>query len=593
MLDILWVALFLLLVIGVPYIYSKKGVRFCIGIAYVIGVIVFAKLFYEYQGLKSVLSSLVFSAQLFAFNVSGSELVEMLEAVQENVTFGYVLCAWASFLICPVLTVSVLLTYIKKTLDRAKLKTRIFRDIYIFTYKCESTCLLAQDICAENKRAVVVFADSEGEDAGGRILSVCRTPAEIVAMINGTNNINLCINDADTGEILDKLNSFLANQKQRTKKAKIYIFSDNPIAHEVIDGIKKTAPLQHIQVISTNALLMREILWDYPLFSNMHTPDELNVTVLGVGDFGGYFAKNSLWCATLPDCKLRLNLVDADKEENILRRVSDNIPKDYFDIEIFSENINTNCFFDRISNSRLKNSDYILVAMGNDDLNISISRKVRLHFARWGKSPFIMTVLKNQSKFSVMKEILAKEGIVVTGGAENMYSYDRMFNDRFFSRAFCVYRIVEKNYGNDVTHNDFYRQSQIDIFSSYANAIHCKYKVFYLTGAAEPTKEQIESALAEKLDKIVYSEHERWVAYELLKGYVGVDREDLPRFFESNKSTGKIHKNEALKMHACITDLAGVEYVDSLIEQMYGKKQNLVEIDTLIARSTADIWFKE
>ncbi len=591
MLDILWIALFLILVIGLPYTYSKKGIKLCVGIAYLIGVIVFAKLFYEYQGLMSVLSSFVFSAQLFTFGVNGRELVEMLHAVRAELSVSYLLCVWAAFLICPVLTVSVLLTYIKKTLDRAKLRTRLFKDVYIFTHKCESADLLARDICAENKRAVVVFADSDGEDAGGRILSVCRSASEIAALLNGTNSINLCINDTDTGEILDKLNNFLANQPKREKKAKIYIFSDNLIAHEVIDGIKKTVPDQHIQVISTNAILMREILWDYPLFSNMHSPGELNVTVLGVGNFGGYFAMSTLWCATLPDCRLKLNLVDADKEENILRRVSDNIPKDYFDIEIFNENINTNCFFDRIAETRLRDSDYILVAMGNDDLNISISRKVQLHFARWGKHPFIMTVLKNQSKFAVMKETLAKEGIVATGGTENMYSYQRIFNDRFFSRAFEVFKIVEKNYGKDATVADFYSQNQIDIFSSYANAIHCKYKVFSLTGAVEPEREQIEQALVEKLEKIVHAEHERWAAFELLKGYVGVAHEDLPEFFESNKATGKVHKNEALKMHACITDLAGVEYVDSLIEQMYGKKQNLAEIDKLIAQKTADIWF--
>lgn len=592
MLDILWMVLFLVLVIGIPYVYSKKGVRFSIGIAYVVGVVVFAKLFYEYQGLGAVLSSFVFSAQLFTFGVNGRELVEMLGTLKADTCIWYLCCVWASFLICPVLTVSVLLAYIRKTLDRIKLKTRFFKDVYIFTSKCRGAEILAQDICTSNKRAVVVFADSDGEDAGGKILSVCRKPAEIASMLNGTNNINLCINDVDTGEILDKLNKFLENDKIRNKKIKFYIFSDNPIAHEVVDGVKKTV-VNHIQIISTNAILMREILWDYPLFSNMHSHDELNVTVLGVGDFGGYFAMNTLWCATLPDCKLRLNLVDSDREENILRRVSANIPKDYFDIEIFSENIDTNCFFDKISDTRLKNSDYILVAMGNDDLNISISRKVRLHFARWGKNPFIMTVLKNQSKFAVMKETLAKEGIVVTGGTDNIYSYERIFNDRFFPRAFEVFKIVEKNYGNDVTEADFCRQNQIDIFSSYANAIHCKYKVFSLTGEKEPERVQIESALNEKMQKIVSSEHNRWVAFELLKGYVGVDKDELPQFFENNKSTGKIHKNEALKMHACITDLDGVRYVDKLIEEMYEKRQNLAEIDELIAQKTADIWFME
>lgn len=591
MLDILWIILFLVLVIGLPYIHSKKGIKFCIGIAYVVGVIIFAEFFYKYQGLDAVLSSFVWSAQLFTFGVNGKELVEVLHQI--DVSGWYLCCVWAAFLICPILTVSVLLTYIRKTLDRIKLKTRLFKDVYIFTHEDENAKILARDICDKNKRALVVFADSEGEDAGGKILSVFRTAAEVASMLNSTNNIYLCINDVDTGEILDKLNNFLKNQKKREKKAKIFVFSDNPIAHEVVDGIKKSAPDEQIQIVSTNAILMREILWDYPLFSNMHTPEELNVTVLGVGNFGGYFAMNTLWCATLPDCKLKLNLVDDDSEENILRRVSDNIVKDYFDIEIFSQNINTGSFFDKMSENRLKSSDYILVAMGNDDLNIDISRKVRLCFSRWGKNPFIMTVLKNQSKFSVMKEVLAKEDIVVTGGVGNMYSYDRIFNDRFFIRAFEVFKIVEQNYGNSVTEADFYRQSQIDIFSSYANAVHCKYKVFSLTGDKEPTKEHIEKALNEKMQKIVSSEHDRWVAFEMLKGYVGVAKEDLPDFFEENRALGKIHKNEVLKMHACITDLDGVRYVDELIEKLYDKKQNLAEIDELIAQKTVDLWFME
>ena len=241
------------------------------------------------------------------------------------------------------------------------------------------------------------------------------------------------------------------------------MFSNHTVVHEVLDGMKHEYPNDSIRVISTHAILMRDILWDYPLFCNMHQPKELNVSVFGVGDFGGYFAMNTLWCATLPDCHLKLNLVDCDQRENILRRVSDNLPDGYFDIEIFNENINTNSFFQGLSSTRLYDSDYILVAMGNDDVNISISRKIRLYFARCGKNPFIITVLKNQSKFSVMKDILEKEDIVITGGAENLYSYHYIFEDRFFARAFEVFRIVEGHYGHDVCERDFFMQKQIAV----------------------------------------------------------------------------------------------------------------------------------
>ena len=74
---------------------------------------------------------------------------------------------------------------------------------------------------------------------------------------------------------------------------------------------------------------------------------------------------------------------------------------------------------------------------------------------------------------------------------------------------------------------------------------------------------------------------------------MGVPKENLIEFLESNKSTRKIHKNEILKMHACITDISGVEEAERMIKEISGKEQKLVEIDELIAEQTAKIWFIE
>ncbi len=590
MVENLWIILFLILCIGLPYTYYKKGIRTCIAIAYVSGVIIFARLFYIEQGLKAVLSSFVFSAQLFTFGVNGRELVDIIYSVRESLSVSFVACVWACYLLCPLLSISVVLTFIKRGLDRTTLRTSFFKEIYVFTERNANSVMLAEDICQHNRRAVVVFANSDMADVGLKQICVMYTPFEVFRLLNKTNNIYMCFNDTDTGKLLDKLNVFLS--QNLNKPTCIYAFSDNTIAHEVIDGLKINSPDKTVKVISTNAVLMRDILWDYPLYINMQRKDELNVSVLGVGDFGGYFAMNTLWCATMPDCRLKLNLVDMDEDENILRRVSENIPNGYFDIQIFNENINTNGFFDKIPSTRINESDYILVSMGSDDLNINISRKLRLYFARCDRDPFIITVVKNQSKFDVMKDVLKNDGIVIVGGAENIHSYESIFKDRFFDRAFEVYSIVEKHYGNTATKEDFYRQRQIDIFSSYANAVHAKYKVYSLTGNTDATQEEIEKQLDENIDKIVRSEHDRWVAFEILKGYIGVADEDLEEFFEKNKQNGKIHKNTSLKMHACITDIDGVAKIDRIIMDKYGIHQNLKEIDELISRKTTSLFYR-
>ena len=591
MFEYIWLLALVMLIIGLPYTYYKRGLRFSAGLAYVVSVVIFLRLLYYCYEYEGIFLSFVYAAQLFTFGVNGRDIVELLDSVQTRFSDIYIICVWASYLLCPLLTVGALLSFIKKGLDRTMLRTRFFKKIYIFSETNKQSLALAHNICQKNKRAVVVFSENDRHEESGKMLFVSSNIYEIYKRLNRTNKLYICFNDSDTGQLLDKMHSFL--QKVRKKKAELYVFTNNPVAYEVIDGMKNELKRDNIKVVSTNAILMREILWDYPLFSNMDNPCELTVSVLGVGEFGGYFAMNTLWCSVMPKCSLKLNLVDCDNRENILNRVSANLPDGYFDIEVFNENINTNAFFEKVENTRLKNSDYILVATGDDDLNISISRRLRLHFERRGRHPFIITVLKNQSRYTILKSVLKKEGIEVTGGTENIYSYDKFFEDRFFNRAFEVYRLVEETYNNSATVEGFYRQRQIDIFSSYASAIHSKYKIYSLCGGLDAKREEIDKCLAQNKQEMTELEHKRWVIFETLKGYIGVPPEKLSKFLEQNALSGKIHKNEKLKMHACITDLKGLEKADKLIYEKFGIKQNLVQIDEVIANHTSAIWFTE
>lgn len=586
--EYFWLVLFIAFVLGILFLYSKKGIRYSIGFTYIVSIIVSARLFYEYQGTASILNCLVFSAQMFTFGVNGKELVEIIYTISEKISYFYIICVWAVYLVSPALTISAVLSFVKKGLDRFSLKTLSKKDVYIFTQKNENSLILASDIIKENKNSVVIFSKVDSEDISSRQLCVNKGVDCILKLLNKNNNVNICFNDTDSGILLDKLKSF--SSLKILKKVDIYVFSDNEIVFEVVDRINKTLENVYIKIISVNAILMKNILWDYPLYMNMSKTNELNISVFGVGEFGGYFAKNTLWCGVLPSCRMKLNLIDRDNEEEIFGRVSDNIPKEYFDIEVFSENIHESDLNEKFEKTRVVNSDYILVAMGNDDLNIKVSRKLRLYFLRNGKNPFILTVLKNQSKYSVMKDILKCEGIEVTGGICNIYGYQYIFKDRFFNKAYKIYDFISKNYNEVATKEGFYRQSQIDILSSYASAIHNKYKVFALTGKENPTKDEINKNLTDKRASLVEAEHQRWVNFEVLKGYIGVSEDKLYDFLINNSTSKKRHRNDELKIHACITDVEGVKKLDKMLEELFNKMPNLIKNDEDIIDNLADLY---
>ena len=575
--EYFWLLLFIVFLAGILFLYSKKGIKYSIGFTYIVSIIVSARLFYEYQGTASILNCLVFSAQMFTFGVNGKELVEIIYEISSKISYFYIICVWAVYLVSPALTVSAVLSFIKKGLDRLTLKMIFKKDIYIISEKNENSLLLASDIIKTKKNSVVIFAGTDSEDISSHKICVNKSELEILKLLNKNNSVHICFNDTDSGILLDKVKNFL--QEGIAKKVKIYVFSDNEIVFEVVDGINKTLENLYIKIISVNAILMKSILWDYPLYKNMNKNDELNVSVFGVGEFGGYFAKNTLWCGVLPSCRLKLNLIDRDNYEEIIGRVSDNIPKEFFDIEVFSENIHASDLNEKLEKTRVVNSDYILVAMGNDDLNIKVSRKLRLYFSRNGRNPFILTVLKNQSKFTVMKDVLKCEGIEVTGGVNNIYGYKYIFEDRFFNKAYKTYDFICKNYNEVATVDGFYKQSQIDILSSYASAIHNKYKVFALTGKENPTAREINSKLVENHSSLVEAEHQRWVNFEVLKGYIGVPQDKLYDFLINNNTSRKRHRNDELKIHACITDVDGVKRLDNMLYEHFGKKPNLIKND--------------
>ncbi len=576
MITILWCILLIGIFSVIPL--YKKGIGYGFGIAYVINVVLFGVLFCSYyKTLESFFSAFIYAASMFTMGVNSRDILDMTNSLAVEGKAVFLILIWVMYILCPILTATTIIKFIKKFLNGAKLKILRNKNIFIFSEINEKTLAIARDIKSEDKKAAVVFANSTGEEY------ICtKLPPEKIE-VHKSNNVKVIFLNENSNMQIANLKQFAFYEK--FKPWQVYVITNNAICMEAAESFKEKTNYKGIRIVSPKLNTVRNILWEYPLYSNMENKSSLTVTVLGVGGFGSLFAKNALWCGILPDVKFKLNLVDSDTEENIERRVSENIKHNFFDVKCFNYDINTNKFFEEINKNSIGQSDYIMVSTTNDDLNIKIARELKVHFARAGRKPFIAAYIKESGKLA-LADILTEEGITLVGGIENMYSTQNIIDDKGINRAYAVY----KSYMGNVSREDFYAQKQIDISSSYANAIHAKYKVFAAVGKVDENNfEENNKAIKENIEKLSVCEHNRWMAFEILKGYVGVDNNELVAFLEKNKNNPKVHIDHNLKIHACITPYENLDYLSKCILDVCGQEKEFKSFDAKLSEISAEI----
>ncbi len=589
MLEIIFGCIILLAVISLIPLY-RKGVKYAFIAAYIIGVVLFSAILACNYGGASPLYSFIFSAQLFGLGVNPKDVLEFVGKMSVPGANLIMLCFWSLFVACPFFTATVIAALVKNSLGKIMLRIKKEKDIYIFSEKNEASQALVADLLNQNPDVVAVFANTVPNKEKNKYMIINASLISIFESIGDTNRIRVCFMDEAEDKNLDNLDKFL--KSARSKFADIFFFTENETDEEVIDALKSKADNVNIRVINPKIKLVQNILWDYPLYVNRVSKTELNVSVLGVGQFGGCFGANVLWCGQLPGSSLKLNLVDCDEGDNVLRRVSKNASNSFFDVETFKADIDTNSFFDTIENSRLFNSDYIMISTRDDNTNIKIARELRTFFGRRNKNPFIIAYAKSTSKFEILKSVLKDENIVLVGGINNIYSVKNIFDTWNFKRAFMVYQVIQQAYNMPATEKSFYEQTQNDIYSSYASAIHIKYKIFAAAGDTLLSSKEIENAIKDNLMTLAACEHDRWTAFEIIRGFVGIPG-DVIDFLDKNyekNPQGKPHKNMELKIHGCIMPFDELDGLAAIIKERYGLEIDLKGLDVTATSKIPDIW---
>lgn len=331
-------------------------------------------------------------------------------------------------------------------------------------------------------------------------------------------------------------------------------------------------PLYYSRIKQENGIL------DY----NTCNLSELNVVIVGGGRIGREFFKTCYWCGQmladtekktvvgLPFVPTRLSITLLSKfSEQTFERLYLDMPEvfknldvkksgncieyidDYFSCKFVSTSYcpssaseqidsagSSGIMFDKAFSDYCLDADYLLVALGDDDLNLQaahyIKRKMDAHNINELRNVPINYVIENNSLFASLCKFDREDdvqsndnGCVLNpvGSISSRYSYENILMTDLESRAYVVNQ-VHDNVGGDFA---AFAEDEYSVNSSTASALHFPYKLvtchilktMYYKDCSSYllTNQAGEQFWTQYVSPLYWLEHRRWNAYMRSAGY--------------------------------------------------------------------------
>ena len=399
--------------------------------------------------------------------------------------------------------------------------------------------------------------------------------------------------------------------------------------------------------------LVQNLFVEIPLYEpliNKKDNTKLNVTILGNGIIGTEAFLNAYWFGqmmisrddngkkSMSECEMTINVVSKDSEEVFWSKIDYVNPEIKGTVEVLGNCIDSNenellcydsaghknnpyCrvryiqadvkvggFWDSDSEEmqQLLDSDYFIVALGNDADNISVGDKLRLLIGKKHLTDAdeivgqviiayavfnsdLVKTLNNQRHYQCRSKGRNDIYMYAFGGLENVYSYDNIYMSKYKLLAEGTGAAYDKSQMHQKHIDDHIKRSKNDNknyshWADLARAMHIKYKVFslglvdksvfdysttqlhgtdiedkcklYQQVVLNQSKEELSDDLKLIYDDIhlkqhllAWLEHRRWTAFTRTMGY-----QYSGEFKKNLQLNGENHKNMELKLHPCLIE---------------------------------------
>jgi hypothetical protein len=531
-------------------------------------------------------------------------------------------------ILSPLLVGSIILTFFEGVTRAIKLWIFSgYKNVYYFSELNDKSFMLANDIKA-NTNPLIIFYNILPEN-----------PLSDKAKNNGYLLFEESSDDMKFYgkrlryffEIKENMSENLSGASQlisrfsdyaRKERINIYLLDINPETEIIMDATDKKGI--SVTIINEPVTLVNNLFFDMPLYEALEkTQDKkISVLVVGAGVVGIEAVKNAAWCGQMgngserDDIPLEINVIDIEAEfiERKFRMTCPELMNGGYNIHFFQVDVQT-CQFEEVLNKSCRDTNYIVVSLSSDELNIKTALFLRGYYLRtsgdFTREPLISVQISNKEKFELLPEltavnrnkIKAKNWGITSDQAQNYNLYPFGSCDSVFTYKVIVDSPLERMAKNvhatydrifdpkiektNILYN--YNTNETGKRSSRANALHIKYKL-YLLGyeLVQPKKEdtynydndleKFKQLLNDEktLTRLAEIEHYSWNAYQSSEGY---RRSTVAQTEIYKVHTNGSHKHLRAKLHTCICPW---EDLPELVEK-YDK--HMIDYDVDLIRS--------
>ena len=521
-------------------------------------------------GITRVILALHNTLQVFTIDVGAGDILESIQAALPGLS-AYFLMMSVLMIVCPVLTLSVILSLVKNISAYFRLYLSFNREWYVFSELNERSIALAKDIRKNHRWAAIVFTDVFGreEEASYELIEQAKSCGAIcfkndIITINFKPHspraqMTLFTIGANETENTDQALKLIKSYNDK-KNIRLFVFSTR------IDGeiLLTKADKGNIKVRRVNEVrsLVNRNLYERgsKLFENAkEMPDgtkKISAVIVGLGQHGTEMLKALTWYCQMDGYQIVIDAFDIDeKAEDRFSALAPELMSEVYNGVIIPEeaeytirihsgiDVTTKAFAEMISG--LKETTYVFISLGSDEANIRAAVDVRMLFERMKTDPkektgqTIQAIVLNSDAKNALEGITnysgQEYGIDFIGDTEDSFSENVILNSAL--EADALRRHLK--WGKE---EEFW-QYEYNYNSSAASAIHARARIECgIPGAGKKEEELTE----EEIKIISRLEHRRWNAYMRAEGYV------------YSGSPKKNSRNDLGKMHNDLVDFSSL-----------------------------------
>ncbi len=616
MIDYICFGIGLLLLAGTIYrVYrTKNNFSTCVS-NLSIGVLVISMFFLFPTHFKEydVGGSIVSAIQSGFYVLSGRQSVKQLYLIELDAVCRviYLTISYILFAMAPVLLSALVVSQFGDTSDRIRRWLINAKECHIFSELNEQSLALAKSLSEKKEKMVLIFCNtkeapkalrSQVRNFGGVMLYAT---ADTLRFTKRYAHVRFYQISTSEDQNVQKASALLQWQEalleNDNRSVELFAFIGTKSKALIVEDIPhKDVKLRVIDEIS---LLCNNLFMERPLYTGVGENKKISVMVVGCGRTGMQMIKTAIWCGQLNNYALEINVFDKNMAQRELFAECPELKLPEYNIHFYNSDATCDAFETMVAQYCV-DTNYVVLTMKEDDLNIETAIRLRALFLRNDKAsistPVINARVRNDVKLkniSANSEYLTKRQIFTFGSIQELFDIDALVNSRLDKMALMVHLHYYGVLNLEPTHPDYvYAKQQFEIKeynrnSSMANALHIQYKLFdcgILSAEAFGTYLQD----AENLEKMAKLEHKRWNAFTRSLGYRTVSCARVEKYFDVNDK--KSYINELAMLHPCLVSWEELDAVSDFINSIYKpnkafEQKDFQELDRRVVGVIPDI----